>query len=441
MIGIIFAVFLSFSWLMAQESKVRVITARARIYAEPSTESYRIETVAKGTILTLFDASQTRHNWLYVYYQSPRWNSKVTGFIQAEMVEEFSESQKDEAKTEQVPERVPEKEAEEKPGVKQREKAEEKPEKKPEKQTAAEVVKKLEPEPKKSELKEEPVRIEKTVGLTAPLSHEAFPFPLPYPTRQSPRVFEVKEPPQPEVVVTAEKTEDAVLPSGAKHSVQQKGAMKTKAWMEEVVIPEMTEVPEKERDVEKAGLPVKTERPPVKEPQIITQKPQKIMRSKLPLERPLFTLSLGYGPSQGGFGGFIQLNTAANISVHWGIGFYPTSIFYPDFDWVQGRMMYSVGVKYYLPWKSDHVRPYLDFQYGGISVEAVRVVTGVWYYTYIYEDIQKTLWGPSLLAGLELRIGSMGLNGAVGVSYVVTKWDYWDQPLFLTADFGVLISF
>ena len=87
---VFFVLFLSSSWLIAQESKVRVVVDSARIYAEASTESYRIETIKKGTVLSLFGTNQALENWLYVYYQSPRWNSKVTGFIQAEMVEEFS---------------------------------------------------------------------------------------------------------------------------------------------------------------------------------------------------------------------------------------------------------------------------------------------------------------------------------------------------------------
>ena len=383
---VLVALFLSFSEGVAQESKVRVVVDRARIYAESSTESYRIETVKKGTILTLFGTKQADEDWFYVYYQSPRWKSKVTGFIQAEMVEAFSEAEEAE-----------------------------------EKQAVVEPAKKPEKEPKQPEIKEEPVRIEKALGLTPASSHKTFPFPLPFSLGQNPRVFGV---------TTEEELESGVLPAGEKRTVQPEDAVKTEIWKREVVIPERTEVTEKERDIQKADLPEKKEQPPPK----ITGMPS-------PGANPLFTLSLGYGPSLGGFGGFIQLNTSGSLSVHWGFGYYPTSLFYPDYDWVKGKPLFSVGVKYYLPWRSDHVRPYIDLQYGGISVEAIRIVTGIWYYSYVYEDIQRTLWGPSLLAGIELRMGSFGLNGAVGASYIITKWEYWDTPLTVTADIGFLIYF
>lgn len=365
---VFFVLFLSSSWLIAQESKVRVVVDSARIYAEASTESYRIETIKKGTVLSLFGTNQALENWLYVYYQSPRWNSKVTGFIQAEMVEEFSAAQKPEEKPVEKPEEMPV------------EKPERIPETKPE--TKVEV-----PNPKQ------------------------LPYPLSFPVGMNPRVYETKD-----------ELEADVLLEEAKPIVKPKDTIKTEVWKEEVVIPKTTEVPEKERDITEPNLP-------------------DITRSMPPQESSLFTISLGYGPSLGGIGGFIQLNTSGNFSVHWGAGYYPTSMFYPEYDWVNGKVLFSVGVKYYLPWQTEQVRPYLDLQYGGISVEAIRVVTGIWYYTYVYEDLQKTLWGPSLLAGIELRIGSFGLNGAVGASYVVTKWDYWDQPLFVTADIGFLLYF
>ena len=415
---------MSSSWMIAQESKVRVVVDRASIYAEASTDSYRIETVKKGMVLTLFGTGQAKENWLYVVYQSPRWNSKVTGFIQAEMVEDFSEDLK------------PEKEPEVKPEVKPAEKPKQKPAKLPEKkletaagvkQTIGQEVDKSELKPKQPIIKKEPVRIEQALGLTALPEQTAFPYPLLFLVRKSPRIYETVEPPQPKTMVTEEAVTE-VLPEEAKPIVKPKEKIKTEVWKERVVIPEKTEVSEKERDIKKPDMPEIKEQP-------------EITRSLLPREKSLFTFSLGYGPSLGGFGGFVQLNSSGNLSVHWGIGYYPTSMFYPDYDWVKGKALYSVGVKYYLPWRTDQVRPYLDLQYGGISVEAIRVVTGIWYYTYIYEDVQKTLWGPSLLAGIELRIGSFGLNGAVGASYVVTKWEYWDQPLFVTADIGFLLYF
>lgn len=431
--------FLFVSMGAAQESKVRVVAERARIYAEASTESYRIETVKKGTILTLFGTKQADENWLYVYYQSPRWGSKVTGFIQAEMVEGIAEEEKVGAEPVKQPEGGAEKKQAEKPAEKPAEmteaKAKQELETKPAKKlTAEEAAKESVSKPEKekiAEIKEEPVRIERIPGTTALPSHPVIPFPLSFVLGQNPRYYQV---------ITEEEGGTGDLPQGVNPDVQKEDTLKTEVWKREVVIPEKTEVTEKEREIPKAEVREETP-PPEKKPQIVTQKKPAIPRVRDAEGRPLFTLSLGYGPSLGGFGGFVQLNTSGSLSVHWGFGYYPTSMFYPDFDWVKGKALYSVGVKYYLPWKSSQVRPYIDLQYGGISVEAVRVVTGIWYYTYIYEDVQKTLWGPSLMAGIELRFGSFGLNGAVGGSYVVTKWDFWDQPLFVTADIGLLLYF
>ena len=77
--------------LLSQENKVRVIAEKAPIYAEASTYSYKIETVKKGTVLALFTTGPIKQTWFYVFYHSQRWNSKVTGFIQASLVERISE--------------------------------------------------------------------------------------------------------------------------------------------------------------------------------------------------------------------------------------------------------------------------------------------------------------------------------------------------------------
>lgn len=153
------------------------------------------------------------------------------------------------------------------------------------------------------------------------------------------------------------------------------------------------------------------------------------------------TLGLGYGQSLGGAGGFIQLNTKSGISFHGGVGYYPTSYVYSDCDWVRDVTLFTGGIKYYLPLGADPLRFYLDLQFGGIGVEAAQVVEGIWQYNFVFDYIQKTLWGPSFLGGLELRLGSLGLNGAVGLSYNTTNLDWNIQDYFLTFDLGFLLYF
>jgi hypothetical protein len=433
----------------AQDSKVRVVVERARIYAEASADSYRIETVKKGTILTLFGSKQAGEDWLYVNYQSPRWGSRVTGFIQAEMVEEFEEGEEigagqdkkplgrtEEKKQAEKPAEQPAEKPVEKAKLEEKKELEEQETKVEEKRVIQETVKEAAEVPERREIpetKEEPVSTERAVGKTELPLHKVWELPLSSLQEQSPRFYQV---------VTEKEGEAGIVPEGARTAVLPKDEVKTEAWERKVVVPAKTEITEKEREIPEEAVEEETQPPAMeKEAQIVTPKPPEIPRAGAAEGNPLFTLSLGYGPSLGGFGGFVQLNASGSLAVHWGFGYYPTSLFYPDYDWVRGKPLSSVGVNYYLPWRSSQVRPYVDFQYGGISVEAVRVVTGIWYYTYVYEDIQKTLWGPSLMAGIELRFGNFGLNGAVGGSYVITDWEYWDQPLFVTADIGILLYF
>ena len=379
------------SFLFSQDEKVRVKADRASIYAEEDTSSYRIEVLKKGTVLTLFGAGQSKEGWWYVHYQSPRWGSKVTGFVQADLVEKIDGK-----------------------------------EEKPMETDKEVVVEKKEPE-KILPVEVKPVEVKKKP--------------------------ETKEPPEKVDVVTTEESVAVALRSGKIYALPRFGDFKTETMM--IEIPERQEPKEKlkERELQKelageekleekpeAKLPEK-QKPRVREKPEAKKKPEEITTMRTPVRRALFTMSLGYGPSFGGLGSFVQVNTRSGFSLHGGVGYYPTTLFYPEFDWVEGKMMYSVGIKYYLPWGTNRVRPYLDLQYGGLSVEAVRVVTGIWYYAYVYENLQKILWGPSLLGGVEVRFGSLGLNGSLGISYVLTKWDYWDQPAFLTADIGLLLYF
>lgn len=343
--------------LLSQENKVRVIAENAPIYAEASTYSYKIETVKKGTVLALFTTGPIKQTWFYVFYHSQRWNSKVTGFIQASLVERISEK----------PEAVA----------------------------------------KENKEKRQEVKKKKAAIVSVP-PHRAFVLLEAKEKERKPRVFALL----PKITPAPEKTKE------------RKEPVKKEEKTEPVVIlPEKTIV---RSEIKKQKAETKKE----EKAQVVSPK------------SPLLTMSLGYGPSLGsGIGGFIQLNTRAGFSFHIGAGYYPTSYFYSEYDWVKNRVLYSVGIKYYLPFGKNRIRPYLDLQYGGISIEAVRIVTGIWYYNYTYENIQKTLMGPSLLAGMEIKMGALGLNGALGLSYNTTEWDYLVRDYFLTGDVGLLIYF
>jgi len=120
---------------------------------------------------------------------------------------------------------------------------------------------------------------------------------------------------------------------------------------------------------------------------------------------------------------------------------YPTAFIYSDTDWVKNELLYSVGLKYYLPIKSQYLRPYLDVQYGGFVIEAVQVIVGIYDYQYIYQNEQKALYGPSALVGGEVKLGALGLNLAAGVSYAVTQWEWKSQDIYFSFDLSLIYSF
>ena len=88
-----FLLFLS-SLLLSQEHKVEVAATRAYIYAEPVINSSIIETVEKGTILTLLSKEKIRYVWYRVSFYSKKRSYKLLGFIQASLVEILGEAPK-----------------------------------------------------------------------------------------------------------------------------------------------------------------------------------------------------------------------------------------------------------------------------------------------------------------------------------------------------------
>lgn len=189
------------------------------------------------------------------------------------------------------------------------------------------------------------------------------------------------------------------------------------------------ETPEKVPEAKPVRQPAKPQ--PVRVPQVTPSK-------KGP---GLITLSVGYGSSYGGAGGCLQLNTWGGLCLHAGVGLYPTTLVYSETDWVKNETMWSAGLKYYLPVSSSLFSPFVDIQYGGLRVEAAQVVIGIWEYDYVLSREQKSLWGPSFLAGVEIGKGRFGLTAALGVSYVTSSWKYLEDKASPVFDVGLVLHF
>ncbi len=400
-------------FLFSAIKQVRVTAERASIYVEPSLSSSRIDIVEKGAVLNLFQQKKVKDVWYYVSYNSPIYGTRISGFVHESSVELVGE--------------------EGAPLLKQEE------------------VKKPAPAPPKIEEKKEvkveakPIpKIEESLALTSLPKSRSFKFPRKEPQRQEIiwkplAVAEKKEekkvirveapketkPPQPQPAPRVKKEE----PEVKKEKPESKPEVKQE---EPKIIPEVKKVEKEEKP-----QVIPTPKPPTAPPTPV-QPPRMVEPRK---GRGLLTFGLGYGSSLGGAGGFLQLNTKYGLALHAGVGLYPTKIIYSETDWVKNEPLYSVGLKYYLPFKSASVYPYLDLQYGGLRVEAAQLVMGIWESSYVYSHEQKTLWGPSLLAGSEIRLGRFGINGAVGISYNITEWEFQKQKLFLAFDASLVIYF
>ncbi len=427
--------------------QVRVIADRATIYSEPAPTSARIDVVEKGTVLTLFQQNKVRDVWYYVSFQSPRYGARISGFVHESAVEPVAEEITPPPKKEQAEP----------------------------KKLGPPPAKALRAAPKaeeKKEIKVEPLALPRVEELIVPSrlpKSEVIKLP-----RQVPQLKEAVWKPIPTVPTAelSEKKEDrvkelkpiilielvAAIPLPRSRPVKLPGkekAREDRAWK---IIPLIAE--EKKAQKEKAP-PKKAEPLPLPFPpagkEEAKEKPPAVAPAKTPVTptapvqlpsgetrsrgRGLLTLGLGYGPSLGGAGVFLQLNTKAGFALHGGVGYYPTTLIYSETDWVKNTIFYSVGIKYYLPFKSSLLSPYLDLQYGGLRVEAAQMVLGVWEYTYVLGHEQKALWGPSALAGAELRMGRFGINGAVGVSYALTEWEYLEQKTSFSFDLSFLVYF
>lgn len=222
-------------------------------------------------------------------------------------------------------------------------------------------------------------------------------------------------PPPPPELETIERKETEKEPPAAKAVKEEKPA---------AAVDEKKEALEEEKEVEPPQQIIPPSQSPYDRPQV-----------RLPAR---MTLGLGYGSSTGGLGGFVQYAVRPNIALHGGIGYYPTSMIYSETDWVENQVLWSLGLKYYIPIVSQSVRAFLNVQYGGFMVEAVQVIEGIWDYEFIYRNEQRSLYGPQALLGGEFRLGPLSVNAAAGAAYALTDWEWLPQDLYFTFDLGLI---
>ena len=420
--------------LSAFENEVRVIQERATIYSEPSKRSARIESIAKGAVLNLFQKTKVKGEWYYVSYYSTSLRSRVSGFIHESSVEPVG------------------------------------PELKPTPPPKSELIKpppeevRVQPVEKKAiktELKAPP-KIEQILGLTAAPVAKPIRLPPEGQQRQEDRWIPPAAPslppppPIPKVVETIKtiKPVEELFLTLAPPPRPLAAPREIRLPQELVWKPPVPPVAEVKREVQEKMVivlpkPAEAEPKPEKEepqrpptPQVVKPAPaEPVYRERPPTRGGLLTLGLGYGASSGGAGGFLQLNTKTGISIHGGVGVYPTKFVYSETDWVENEPLFSFGVKYYIPFNSSLFRPYIDIQYGGLRVEAAQIIIGIYEYNYVYANEQKSLWGPSALAGVEFRRGNLGINIGLGLSYNLTEWIVQTEDLSVAYDINLVFYF
>jgi hypothetical protein len=434
-----------FSPASAAVKQVRVIIDRAGIYIEPSRTSSRIDVVEKGTVLNLFQQKKVKDVWYYVNFSSRRYGSRISGFIHESQVEPI-----DDAAAAPPPKAEEKRQAEKIQPAPAREKSA--PQTAPESPRPAPP--KAEPKPE-VQLKPAPVaQYEEILILTALPKAKSFKFPRREPARRELawKPLETVRPKEEPKLVAAEKKES---PAKVIETAPAKPAgPPPQAKKEEPppVQPEVKkELPAEKKAEKPAQKPVKTapkkeaEKPPQaqkRKPAAAQPAPVRPARQAPPGRTPGFiTLGLGCGSSFGGAGACLQLNTGLGFSLHAGAGLYPTTLIYSETEWVKNKALFSAGLKYYLPFDSTLFSPYVDLQFGGLRVEAAQAVIGIWEYSFIYSQEQKALYGPSLLAGAEIRLGRFGINGALGLSYCLTKWELLEKKVFLAFDAGLIVYF
>ena len=173
--------------------------------------------------------------------------------------------------------------------------------------------------------------------------------------------------------------------------------------------------------------PVEEQPPVVEQPPVEYQDSNEDSKDEVPLggyKGNYFMLGVGYGNSYGGYGLRAQMRVGGNqgFGFHAGAGYFPSA-----------PVLAAVGVKYF---------PYRD-----IYVNAQFGLTGYETSTYwdswgYYEYTEQLLYGPSILAGVDMTWGSkvgFGFNAAVGGSYYVNviNWSSFGVAL----DVGFIMRF
>jgi hypothetical protein len=419
--------------LASAVKQVKVTAERASIYIEPSRSSARIDIVGKGTVLNLLQERKVKDIWYYVSFHSPRYGTRISGFIQETAVELAGASPP-----------APSKKAAETP-----------PQAKQEEVRPPELAPPPQAEPKKEVPKAppSPPELVETLALTKlPRSQR---YQLPHregllqeaawktaemaPVMAKKAAVEVREfsvptlPPKRRTIALPRKEK---TPEDAAWQVIQPIMAKATQPAEKPVPKTTVESKPAAPEVKKQPAEKKTEARPAEPQPVRAQKVRPARRGP-----GFITFGLGYGSSFGGAGGCLQLNMPMGLSLHAGAGLYPTTLIFSETDWVKNKAMWSVGLKYYLPFGSQSFSPFVDLQYGGLRVEAAQVIVGIWDYNFIMSYEQKTLWGPSGLAGVELRIGRFGISAAAGASYATTSWEYLENKVSFVFDAGLVIHF
>lgn len=515
-----------------QVRKAVVVADKANIYAEPNSRSYLIETVNKGTILTLFQAGKIRNEWYYVTFRSSKKNCKVSGFVHSLLIEFFEGSKRDL----QFEANLKADSRKKRDNLSLKKKNALLIEKKKDQKTFLDKMTVLPTSLFKREfvsLDPAPHTLARTfpslksftqkkesyqnIIATALPSLRLHLNKLPFAFREGNQlVFRraVKSPGEIEVnrfFKTAKKDEKNKIQTKlieVSLDCNQKTPLETKENLfKDLKIPafsededafflkivdfpqalerrELTslkarnyfrarpflalraanqekEVIEKETKIlpSSSGLVEHFSAEKFKEEKDFSPFPQNRKRGKKAnqpiIQKKLhpfavkinkkkyypFSLGIGYGQSQGGLGIFIQFNTKRGISIHGGAGYYPSSFIYSSSNWVKSVVLFSGGIKYYLPLKMDPIAFYFDLQLGGLGVEAAQIFKEIWYYSFVYDYRQKTLWGVAILSGAELRLGRVGLNGALGLAHNLNRVEWLQQNIFLTIDFGFLFYF